>query len=221
MTTNTEIKQVNPADGNWPADFREVIKGAEDAAYNLGYAAAMSGPAQQGAGELPQPDLWIYMDAMRMQRYHFGSKPEAHPGARGYYSERVIRAAIAQRAASVPAEAVQPQPIGYVVKHDPSGGNFFAGKAGFKKMQATYGDRCKLVYAATVPQDIGRDAALEMKKAIIAVISYGHSHSEAPTAKFAKELLGAIERDDRVAKALATPPAKFAQAAPHTKGGAE
>lgn len=72
---------------------------------------------KQGAGELPQPDLWIYMDAMRMQRYHFGSKPEAHPGARGYYSERVIRAAIAQRAASVPAEAVQ-EPIGYTSTHE-------------------------------------------------------------------------------------------------------
>ena len=65
--------------------------------------------------------------------------------------------------------------------------------------------------AASVP-DSGRDAALEMKKAIIAVISYGHSHSEAPTAKFAKELLGAIERDDRVAKALATHPANGARA---------
>ncbi|MES2349134.1 MAG: hypothetical protein V4641_16355 [Pseudomonadota bacterium] len=79
-------------------------------------------------------------------------------------------------------------------------------------------DRCNpkyrraLVVADAVQPDSGRDAALEMKKAIIAVISYGHLHSEAPTAKFAKELLGAIERDDRVIKALAAHPAPSSDA---------
>jgi hypothetical protein len=41
--------------------------------------------------KLPSPDLWVYTDALRMQRYHFGFKPETHPNASGYYSERIIK----------------------------------------------------------------------------------------------------------------------------------
>lgn len=50
-----------------------------------------------------------------------------------------------------PAAVVGQEPIGYVVTHDPSGGDFSTGKAGYKNMKVTYGDRCKLVYTAPVP----------------------------------------------------------------------
>jgi hypothetical protein len=56
-------------------------------------AALTAAPVQPMAmpAQLPSPDLWVYMDALRMQRYHFGFKPETHPNASGYYSERIIK----------------------------------------------------------------------------------------------------------------------------------
>lgn len=50
-----------------------------------------------------------------------------------------------------PAAVAGQDAIGYVVSHDPSGGNFFTGKAGYKNMKVAYGDRCKLVYTAPAP----------------------------------------------------------------------
>lgn len=50
------------------------------------------------------------------------------------------------------AEAVAGQePIGYVVRHDASGGNFFSGTSSYAGMRGTYGDRCSLVFTAPVP----------------------------------------------------------------------
>lgn len=48
------------------------------------------------------------------------------------------------------AKLEEKKPIGYVVQHDASGGNFFAGTSSFDGMRKTYGRAAKLVYGVPV-----------------------------------------------------------------------